>query len=122
MKRRKGFTLIELLIVIAIILSLSIVVSIKYLNVVESNNAKIDIINARVIAEGIKLAAISGDVDINQNISNQSINNKVFENYFDVNTTPKSKKYSDNSGFLYSIKEQKIIISANGLEIYPNVE
>lgn len=120
---KKGFTLIEIMVVVAIILSLSILASIKYMDIVESNNVKLDLINARVIAEGIELAGISGDINLNTNISNKSINDEILKKYFDTSVVPKSKKYSsDNPSFTYSIDNQKVKIIANGKELYPNPE
>lgn len=121
--KKNGFTLIEIMIVVAIILSLSILASIKYMDIVETNNAKLDIINARVIAEGIELAAISGDINLNTNVSHASINNVKFQKYFDTSVVPKSKKYSsDTPAFTYSIDDHKIKVYANNKELYPNPE
>ena len=123
MKKKKGFTLIEIMIVVAIVLSLSIIASIKYMDILESNNVKLDIINARTIAEGIELAGISGDIDLNVNVSNMTINNEKLKKYIDVTVVPKSKKYSSNNpSFLYTIQNKKVFIFANGQELYPNVE
>lgn len=121
--KKRGFTLIEIMVVVAIILSLSILASIKYMDIVESNNVKLDLINARVIAEGIELAGISGDINLNANVTNKSINDEILKKYFDTSVVPKSKKYSsDNPSFTYSIDNQKVKIIANGKELYPNPE
>lgn len=117
---KKGFTLIEILIVITILLSLSVLGALRYMDIVEENNKSLDIINARTIAEGVKLAGISGKIDLKSNVSNQSIDTETLAKFIDGDIKPKSKEYGGDSGvFTYSISNQKISVSANGKILYP---
>ena len=119
--KHSGFTLIEILIVVTILLSLSILGTIKYLSVVEENNISLDIINARTIAEGIKLAGLSGAIDLNKDVKDASISNDKLSKFIDSTVKPKSKHYGGgDSDFTYSIAKQNITIMANGLEVYPS--
>ncbi|MDO4711198.1 MAG: prepilin-type N-terminal cleavage/methylation domain-containing protein [Peptostreptococcaceae bacterium] len=119
--KKSGFTLIEILIVVTILLSLTFIGAIKYIDVVEENNINLDIVNARTIAEGIKMAGLAGAIDLKTNVSNAPITGSALEKYIDTDITPKSKKYlgTERSGFVYSIKDQKITISANSHVVYP---
>lgn len=119
-QNRFGFTLIEILIVITILLSLSFLGAIKYIDVVEQNNINLDIVNARTIAEGIKLAGLSGAIDLKKDVANQPINSPSLSKFIDGEIVPLSKKYgSNNATFSYSISNQKILIKANGMVLYP---
>lgn len=120
MKMKKGFTLIEILIVITILLSLSVLGALKYISVVEENNVNLDLVNARTIAEGVKLAGLSNAIDLKTDVSNQPINSEALKKYLDGDMKPKSKKYGENNAsFVYSIQDQKITVSANGQTLYP---
>ncbi len=116
---RRGFTLIEILIVVTILLSLSVIGAIKYVSVVEQNNINLDIVNARTLAEGIKIAGLSGAIDLKKDVVDQPITDPDLESFLDTSIIPHSKKYGENnSKFVYSIKNQRIKISANGITVY----
>lgn len=118
--KRNAFTLIEILIVITILLSLSVLGAIKYISVVEENNINLDLVNARTIAEGVKLAGVSNAIDLKTDVSNQPIDSAALSKYLDGEMKPKSKKYgANNAAFTYSISNQKITVSANGQILYP---
>ena len=74
MRKRKGFTLIEILISVAILLALTFIGAFKFINVVEENNVKIDVINAKTIADGINMAMLSG-VTVSDNPSGSALTN-----------------------------------------------
>ena len=74
MRKRKGFTLIEILISVAILLALTFIGAFKFINVVEENNVKIDVINAKTIADGINMAMLSG-VTVSDNTSGSALTN-----------------------------------------------
>lgn len=121
--KKSGFTLIEILIVITILLSLSVLGAIKYIDVVEDNNINLDIVNARSIAEGIKLAGIAGAIDLKQDVNAQPITNPALSKYLETDIVPQSKKFGENSSkFLYSINNQKITIIANNHIVYPETK
>lgn len=116
---KRGFTLIELLISMTILIAITFITAFKYINVVEENNTKVDIINAKTIADGIKIASLSG-VQINKDGGN--INSPAdLSNYFDTEIKPKSKTYGsgEDSSFTYQVKENTIIIMAGGKQVYP---
>lgn len=89
---------------------------------VEENNIKIDIINAKTIADGIHIAILSDAID-GTDVNQQPIDNDKLEPYFDTKITPKSKAFGGkNKGtFTYSISGKKISIHANNKELYPTV-
>lgn len=120
MRKRKGFTLIEILISVAILLALTFIGAFKFINVVEENNVKIDVINAKTIADGINMAMLSG-VTVSDNPSGSALTNpSELSKFFDTTVKPKSKKYGKDKGFYtYSIKEQEIYIYAGGQQVYP---
>ncbi len=119
--KRKGFTLIEILIVVTILLSLSVLGAMKYMSIVEQNNINLDRINARTIAEGIKLAGLSGAIDLNKDVSGASIEDPELAKFIDTSIVPKSKHFGGNSArFTYSISKQNVTVHANGLVVYPD--
>lgn len=120
MRKRKGFTLIEILISVAILLALTFIGAFKFINVVEENNVKIDVINAKTIADGINMAMLSG-VTVSDNPSGSALTNpSELSKFFDTTVKPKSKKYGKDKGsYTYSIKEQEIYIYAGGQQLYP---
>ena len=121
--KRKGFTLIEILIAVTILLAVSFVGVIRYANMVEENNVKIDIINAKTIADGINIAILSDAID-DSNVSNKSIIDDDLDAYFDTKIKPKSKACGgkNGAGFTYSIENKKVSIEANGIELYPSAD
>lgn len=118
--KRKGFTLIEILISITILLAISFIGVIKYVNVVEENNVKIDIINAKTIADGINIAILSDAIDAPQ-ITGGSVSDSKLEPYLDTTIKPKSKKYGGKNGnFTYNVSDKgQVTVSANNTQVYP---
>ena len=115
-KKRKGFTLIEIIISITILLALTVLGVVKYVNVVEENNIKIDIINAKTLADGVQMAYMAGVIDETSSKSN----NSELSSYIDTTVTTKSKEYGKNEPYSYSFEGSQVIIhSSNNKQLYP---
>lgn len=120
-QKRNGFTLIEILIAITILLAVSFIGLLKYVDVVEENHVKVDLINAKTIADGVQIAILSNAIE-GKDATNQSIANEKLSNYFDTTITPKSKQFGGTkSAFTYSISGKNVTVTANGIQAYPYI-
>jgi len=102
-KNNSGFTLIELLIVLTILVALTLLGTYKYFNIVEENRQKIDITNAKMLAEAVDVADATGQLVITQEITHVTYSD--LENILNNEITPTSKKYTGGN------KDTKFIIT-----------
>lgn len=127
LKNDSGFTLIELLIVLTILVALTLLGTYKYFNIVEENKQKIDITNARMLAEAVDVADATGKIVLSE--GNNEISYDKLSGILDKELAPTSKKYSggdaDAKFTITVVKTGDIFtttIAAADQTLYPAVE
>lgn len=116
-KNIKGFTLVEILVVMTILIALTLFGVTKYMNIVEDNKQKIDIANARNMAEAVSIKIAMGDsFDDDSNITTSHLNELI-----DGKMKPMSKMYSEGDAtFVAKIVNKEVKIYAGSQIVFPN--
>ncbi|MGB5824175.1 MAG: prepilin-type N-terminal cleavage/methylation domain-containing protein [Proteocatella sp.] len=124
MKNNSGFTLIELLIVLTILVALTLLGTYKYFNIVEENKQKIDITNAKMLAEAVDVADATGKLVLTE--GSTTVEYSQLETILDKEITPTSKKYTggntDAKFIITVVKSGDVFtttITAENQTIYP---
>ncbi len=123
-KNNNGFTLIELLIVLTILVSLTLMGTYKYFNIVEENKQKIDISNAKILAEAVNVAEATGQLIIDADTT--TIEYDDLKSVLNNEIVPTSKKYtakSETPGFIITVlktgNDFTTKVTAAGEQLYP---
>jgi type IV pilin len=121
LSHRNGFTLIEIIISITLLLLIATYGMLKYQNVKESAQQKLDIANAVSFAETLELALMDNPNCFNNKQTIQSTD-PIVTKYTHSVLVAKSKKYSGPFNAAInktSSDEYKFVITANNYTIYP---